>query len=233
MEKVCPTCGQIIPLKNYPNKVFITTKALNVRSTPNVASNNILSQLIYGEEIEPIALENGWYKINYQNSIGWISAEFTHNADEKPADGVINFVIGAPNDPKSQNATIIRQTISDEFGGGKNSWDLQCVEYVHYKIKNLGCNIEWPVKSGRDGGKWAAIFSTQGKYSVSENPTVGCAMSFTALPGYGHVAFVEDVLTDGTIKISEANWPGNGKYNERILCKSIQQGYGAKYIKFV
>ena len=232
MSNVCPTCGQVLPQTNYPIRIFITAKALNVRSTPNVASDNILGKLLYEEEVEPMALENGWYKINYQNTVGWISAEFTHSADDKPT-GVINFVIGVPNDSKNQNTILVRQIINDEFGGEKNNWDLQCVEYVHYKIKNLGCNIEWPVKSGRDGGKWADIFSTQNKYSVSNDPIVGCAMSFTALPGYGHVAFIEGVLPDGSVKISEANWPGNGKYNERIINRVIQQKYGAKFIKFV
>ncbi|MFA5048817.1 MAG: CHAP domain-containing protein [Patescibacteria group bacterium] len=234
MENICPTCGQRIPQKSYPNKVFITTKALNVRASSDTSSGvNILGKLSYGEEVEPLSLENGWYKISYNGKEGWISSEYTHDVAEKPMDGDVNFKIGIPNDSKSQNAIIIRKAINDEFGGGKNNWNLQCVEYVHYKIKNLGCNIDWPVHSGRDGGKWAGIFLAQGKYSVSMEPTINCAMSFTGMPGYGHVAFVENVLPDGSVKISEANWPGDGKYNERTVNKIMQQKYGAKYIKFI
>lgn len=234
MENICASCGQIIPQKKYPTTVFVTTKALNVRlSTSSLSKENIIGSLSYGEEVQPLAFENGWYKIKYQGSDSWISAEYTHDIIEKPIDGNINLQIGIPNDSKSQNTILIRKIINDEFGGEKNNWDLQCVEYVQYKIKNLGCNIDWPVKSGRNGGKWAEIFAAQGKYSVTDEPFTSCAMSFTRLPGYGHISFIEDVLLDGSVKISEANWPGNGKYNERTVNKILQQKYGAKYIKFI
>lgn len=233
MENICPACGQNIPQKSYP-KVFVTAKDLNVRTSSDTSSNgNIIGKLSYGEEVEPLTLENGWYKINYQNKDGWISKLYTHGIVDKPIDNIVNLRIGIPNDLKSQNTISIRNIINDEFGGGKNGWDLQCVEYVQYKIQILGCNINWPVKSGRDGGKWAEIFSAQGKYAVTETPGMSCAMSFTNMPGYGHVAFVEDIFPDSSIKISEANWPGKGKYNERIINKVMQQKYGAKFIKFI
>ncbi len=56
------------------------------------------------------------------------------------------------------NTIKIREIIKDEFGGGKNNWDLQCTEYVQYKLQQIGITIQWPIKSGRDGGRWADIF---------------------------------------------------------------------------
>jgi surface antigen len=233
MGNTCPTCGQPLPQKNYPAKVFIITKALNVRISPNTTSNeNVVGKLLYGEEIEPLAFENGWYKIKYQDKGAWINASFTQDISHKPVE-TVNLQIGVPNLAQNQNTIIIRKIIGDEFGGGRCNYDLQCTEYVQYRIKGLGCNIEWPVKQGRDGGKWADIFSKQGKYQVFNAPEKFCAISFTKLSGFGHIAFVEDVLEGGSIKISEANWPREGKYNERILNETMQEQYGAKYIKFL
>lgn len=231
MGTLCSTCGQPLPQKDYPTRVFIITKALNVRTAPDTTSNeNIIGKLLYGEEVEPTALDNGWYKIMYQDKEAWISADLAQDISYKPVEAV-NLQIGVPNSAKDQNTIIIRKIIGDEFGGGRCDYPLQCTEYVQYKIKNIGCNIAWPVKQGRDGGRWADIL--QSKYRVSATPEKYNAISFTKLKGFGHIAFVETVLGDGSIKISEANWPEEGKYNERILDKVMQDKYGAKYIKFL
>ena len=71
-----------------------------------------------------------------------------------------------------------------------------------------------------------------------EVPRAGCAMSFRerlkgAAHETGHIAFVEKVWPDGSIYISEANWPGLGKYNERKLAKAVWYNkYKAKFISF-
>jgi len=149
---------------------------------------------------------------------------------------VIKFKIGIPNLWNSNNTVKLRALIKDEFKGGKNKWDLQCTEYVHYRIKQNGVNIKWPIKYGRHGGKWADIFTKYKLYKVADAPTVGDAMSFReSLKGAayitGHVAYVEKVFPDGSIYISEANWPGKGKYNERKLAKIVWcNKYKAKFI---
>jgi hypothetical protein len=143
----------------------------------------------------------------------------------------IDFVIGEPNRVESERVKTLRKIINDEFRGGVNKWDLQCTEYAEYMVLLNGGKIEWPVKYGRHGGKWAEIFKNT-KYKVSESPAPGAAISFTKLKGCGHVAFVEKVNPDGMIKISEANWPKDGIYRERDLNKKQQERYGAMFIKF-
>lgn len=148
------------------------------------------------------------------------------------------FEIGIPNPFNSQNAIKIREIIKDEFGGGKKKWNLQCTEYVQYKIQQIGIIIQWPVKFGRDGGKWADIFEKHGPYKILDTPKSGCAVSFKEKHGlYGHIAFVEEVLDNETIKISEANFiigknPA-GEYSERTLPKSRwQDRYKCRFIDF-
>jgi len=150
----------------------------------------------------------------------------------------IKFIIGVPNFWNSDNTLKLRAIIKDEFKGGRNKWDLQCTEYAHYKIKQNGIDIKWPVRYGRHGGKWADIFIKYKLYKVTDVPTAGCAMSFReSLKGAayetGHVAYVEKVWPDGSIYLSEANWPGKGKYNERKLTKAVWcNKYKARFISF-
>lgn len=47
----------------------------------------------------------------------------------------------------------------------------------------------------------------------------------------GHVAFVEQAFADGSVKVSEANWPHDGIYNERTISKADWQNkYKAQFV---
>jgi surface antigen len=243
----CPFCFNTIPqsLINQTNKKkyqlrVIDTKALHVRKGPST-DHDIIGHLNSGDQVLPIDDKDSWYKIPFSGQVGWISAEYTitadRSADEMPEQtsskpGKINFVKGRPHNYNSAKTIKLRKYINDEFGQGRARNYLQCTEYSCYRIKLAGHTIEWPVKTGRHGGRWAAIFQ-ETKYNVSDKPMEGAAMSFTNIQPYGHVAYVEKVDPDGSIFISEANWPKDGIYNERTISLKLQQQYGAKFIKFI
>lgn len=154
---------------------------------------------------------------------------------------LVNFVKGQPNPATCQNTIEARKLIKDVLGGGKRGDALQCTEYVSYRLKSkLGIDIQWPVSSGRNGGMWPKIFKTANMYRVLDEPEVNCSMSLTAgissdpaVNAIGHVVFVEEVFTDGSIRISEANWPHDGIYNERVLPKTKWQNqYKAQFVSF-
>lgn len=136
----------------------------------------------------------------------------------------------------------LRELIGDEFGLGKSGDCLNCTEYVQFRVKQkLSIDIKWPPDRPRNGGKWASIFEKNNLYKISDSPKVNCAVSFTtgissnpAINEIGHVAFIEKVNDDGSIEISEANWPNQGKYNERRLEKwQWQDKYKCRFIDFV
>jgi len=43
-------------------------------------------------------------------------------------------VVGEASSADSPNTVEVRRVIKDEFGGGRNRWDLQCTEYVMYRV---------------------------------------------------------------------------------------------------
>ncbi len=219
---------------------------LKLRTSPDASTEkNKICVLSNNQEVEVIEQKDKWYKINCLGKVGWVSAQFVSEKIEvlksniTPVDSVINFDKGKPNLSDNPNTIKLRQIINDALTGGKNGYCLQCTEYVQYQIKiKTGIIINWPVTSGRNGGRWAEIFRKANVYKVLDEPKKFTAASFTN-PNfnapYGHVSFVEDVLPDGSIKISEANWPPikkepEGEYNERILDKKYQK---AKMIQFI
>jgi hypothetical protein len=211
-----------LPMKPQ-QKLYSKTKGLRFRKSPDASdAKGIIKELQEGEELTLV--EGPWLKVKVGTQEGWVHGDYV---TEVQTVVVGTFKVGVPNLSKDAMTIAVRKEINDEFGGGKEAWELQCTEYVTYRVKTkLGVTISWPVKSGRNGGKWGSIFQKHGTYKVSSEPKANCAMSFTtgvssnpAFNEIGHVAFVEEVYPDGSIRISEANWPRNGIYNERTLTK--------------
>lgn len=223
---------------------------LRVRSSPAELLDNKVAAIPHGQEIQVVAEQGKWFEIEYSNGKrGWVSS--AHLTDEKPVEQkqriikedvtseLPQFKIAVANLADSVNTVKLRKIINDEFGGGVNGWDLQCTEYAHYKIQQMGIQIQWPSDRPRHGGRWADVFEKNKLYKVLYEPKAGCAMCFTsgfrtaAMNSTGHVAFVEQVLDDGSIKISEANWPPPGKYNERVVPVSEwRDKYKCRFVNF-
>jgi surface antigen len=147
-----------------------------------------------------------------------VKGDFSDVTERKPE--LIQFVIGQANPASSAASQRVRKVIDDVFGNGRNGFDLQCTDYATYKVKTvLGVTIHWPVTTGRHGGKWDDIFEKHTLYTVLKKPEKHATFHMPETPQVptGHVGFVEDILPDGSIKVSECNWPGQGKYNERIV----------------
>ena len=217
-------------------KLYTKIEGVRFRYSPDASTlGNLIQELPQGQEA--VFVNGPWVKVRVGAQEGWIHADYL--SEQVPA---LAFKVGVPNLTGDALTQKVRAAIGDEFGGGKNGWELQCTEYVAYRVKTkLGVTIVWPVATGRNGGKWAAIFQTYGTYPVLANPVANCAMSFTAgislnpsVNAIGHVAFVESVLPDGSVHVSEANWPRNGMYNERTITKADWQNkYKAQFVHFI
>ncbi|RIM28389.1 CHAP domain-containing protein, partial [Staphylococcus cohnii] len=62
-------------------------------------------------------------------------------------------------------------------------------------------------------------------YTVNNSPASGSVLQSTA-GGYGHVAYVENVNSDGSINVSELNYgQGAGVVTSRTISASEASGY--------
>ena len=95
---------------------------------------------------------------------------------------------------------------------------LQCTWYVYNRRKELGLPVE---KTFGDGAEWAGNAEKSG-YETSKEPKVGAMASWPRNnqdfgdTTYGHVAFVEEVFDDGSIRVSEYHVIPNS-YGERTF----------------
>jgi len=233
-------------------KLYVNSEiGLRVRSTPEIKTDNILEVLNYGQEVTKIEERDKWLRVQYNlGKEGWISSLYL--TEKKPIDrsqvapkedfqdAFPKFKIGVANLANDNNTINLRKIINDEFGGSRNGWDLQCTEYTQFRVQQMGIAIKWPVDRPRHGGLWAGIFEKCGFYEVLNTPKAGCAMCFTTgfrtpeMNTIGHVAFVEQVFNDESVKITEANWPPPGKYNERRVSKAEwQDKHKCRFVDFL
>lgn len=259
MPITCPKCNQTFDFEEKTRvediapqfsakELFVSaSEGLRMRSSPDKINNdNIIAKLPFRTKVVVVQENGDWFQVNIDDKTGWVSKFYLEEQvpvaledlqkKEMVQDALPFFQNHEKNLATDANSIKLRKIINDEFGGGARRDDLQCVEYVHYKIQQMGTTIKWPAERPRNGGLWAGIFQRSGQYKILDEPKAGCAMSFVGSlknPNVGHVAFVEEVYQDGTIKISEVNWPPPGIYSERVIPKSQwKDKYQAKFIDF-
>ncbi|QQG46545.1 MAG: CHAP domain-containing protein [Candidatus Niyogibacteria bacterium] len=222
-------------------KIYIKENDVNFRK-PSGEPDGV-EKMKAGQNL--VFVDGPWFRATKDGKIGWVYADYISETNPNPAQQpqqLISFVEGWPNLYNSPVTVAVREIINNEFGLEAEKIPLNCTEYVQYCIKTkLGIVIEWPSDRPRHGGKWADIFRRNNLYKVINEPVSNCAACFTdvrkkdgTLTKEGHVAFVEEIFPDGSIKISEANWPNSGIYSERILSKADWQNkYRCRFIDFL
>ena len=126
-----------------------------------------------------------------------------------------NIKVTTQNAPSSNNSTAF----SGQSSSGSNAYTAgQCTYYVYDKVggkigSNWGNASNWANAAAQDG------------YNVSNSPKQGAIMQ-TSQGVFGHVAYVENVNSDGSIKVSEMNYNGGpGNVSTRTISASQAGSY--------
>ncbi|MBC7581956.1 CHAP domain-containing protein [Aeromicrobium sp.] len=128
-----------------------------------------------------------------------------------------------------------------------NMYSRECVSYVAWRVSNDSVNGVVPVWGGKDNQPdvpgtqsgtaqyWAGNARAAG-YVVDDTPTVGAAITWdTNGPEHssmGHEAYVEKVMANGTIIISQYNNGGTGMFSISGITKADLQKQ-KNQIKFI
>lgn len=109
------------------------------------------------------------------------------------------------------------------FTATGNGYDYgYCTWYAYNRRAALGR----PISGGWGNASSWASYARQSGFSVSSKPSLGAVMqdSYTA-GGYGHVAVVEEVRSDGSILVSEMNYERWNVKSNRVIPASSVGGY--------
>lgn len=220
------------PRRRQKNTVMYSASIdVPLRSGPRVDTDNTYKLLPYGSMVMVLEFKDEWARVMHGELKGWIHVD---DLEDSAAHVYPQFSIGEANDIDDPNTIRLRAIINDEFGAGDIGLSLQAEEYILYKLFRRGIEIKWPDIRPRTPGKWSEIFKGVEGVTISSIPKMHTVMEITHPDEMtrGHVAYVEAVYPDGSVQISEANWPEGGIYNERVLVQEEWQQLVPMFLNF-
>ena len=119
----------------------------------------------------------------------------------------------------SSSSSSSSSAFSGKSSSGSNLYTSgQCTYYVYDKVGGK-IGSTWG-----NASNWANAAAADG-YNVSNSPSKGAILQ-TSQGAYGHVAYVESVNSDGSIKVSEMNYNGGpGVVSTRTISASQASSY--------
>ena len=99
-------------------------------------------------------------------------------------------------------------------------YSRQCTSFAAFRLSNVN-GFELPGAYG-NAGEWGYRARREG-YRVDNKPAIG-AIAWSTAGGYGHVAWVSNVMGDN-IEIEEYNYDYKGNYNKRIVKANKMTGF--------
>lgn len=145
------------------------------------------------------------------NNNGGLGANTASTSDK-------NVKVTTQKAPTTQSTTTSTKAFSGKTNSGANyyTWG-QCTYYVYDKVGGSIGNT-WG-----NANNWANAAAQSG-YTVNNTPKAGAVMQ-TTQGGYGHVAYVESVNSDGSVTVSEMNYQGVGVVSTRTISASQASSY--------
>ncbi|NWK83246.1 CHAP domain-containing protein [Staphylococcus sp. GSSP0090] len=132
---------------------------------------------------------------------------------------IVGLDHGNEADAAEQTQPSNQSTTQSTSGSSANLYTAgQCTWYVYDKV---GGDIG---STWGNANNWASAASSAG-YTVDNSPEAGSILQSTA-GGYGHVAYVENVNSDGSVEVSEMNYNG-GPFS--VSERTISAGEASSY----
>jgi len=201
--------------------MYCATALAPLRTEPAVGGDTVIAHIPFGAMIVAVSTEHDWVHIFYKGMEGYVELG---DLTDRAAYVYPTLSIGEAYEAHDPHTERLRAVISDEFSYGDGDQPLQAEEYVTYKLLRQSMVIPWPTVRPRTPGTWRTLLKDVPSVTISTNPVARGVVEWKG-DVRGHIAYVEAVFSDGTIQISEANYPDRGIYNERTMVEREWRAY--------
>ncbi|MEZ4199979.1 MAG: hypothetical protein R3B69_00005, partial [Candidatus Paceibacterota bacterium] len=218
---VTVTAPTLLPASSEPllleNGTSETPRYVSEPATPLFSSavavfDGILAYLPYGARVYERAVQNRWSQVRYEDTIGWIVREKL--SDSEPN---VQFLSEVYYGADSNETEQVRAFIDDSFAGKLLAAPLQDVEYVTYRLKKKNLALPWGTERPRTAGAWQRLLRGKAGVHISITPNEDSIMEVVYEDDTGHVLFVDAVLPDQSLLVSEIGYPDVGQFYARTM----------------
>ncbi len=194
---------------------FIGETGAHLYVDPVFAFDSALQVLSYGDLVYVQKLGGRWAHIKTALYEGWVLKDVLR---EKAKDVFPQLIDGVFYDAQNPQTEQIRLYIGDMFMGGSIASVLIDVEYVTYMLKKKGKEIAWNHERPRVAGTWQRkLRGTKGVH-IGITPKTDSVMEYV-VDDVGHLAYVEAVFPDETIKLTSVGIYEEGTFGETLIQK--------------
>jgi len=170
--------GEYVKLDNNSNTVqaskngIVTATALNVRSSGNTNSR-IIGSLSKNAKVQIISTGNGWHKIKYNNTTGFVSAEYinTSSTNTNSGNGTNN---NSSTDSTVKSTGFVNADALNVRSSGNTSSKIVGTLYKNSKVEILSTSNGWHKIKFKGGTAFVSSeFISKNSSSTDKNPGTG------------------------------------------------------------
>ena len=199
--------------KSLGTSIYIGVPDTLMYADPIMVFDGVMETLSYGELVTLIENKGRWSRIRRKESEGWVLRD---TLEEMKTSIHPSFTHGKKYDAEDPETVMLRTILGDMFFAMPLELPLQDIEYVSYILKKKGRDILWPLLRPRTSGTWHVLLKGVEGIHIGVTPKTDSILEIIE-DDIGHVAYVDAVFPDESIKISEIGYPEEGMYSERTL----------------
>lgn len=217
------------PAEAAPTGRVVASPSLRIRSDASTSAT-VLGAIPYNTTVGIQCTKRGttvqgnwgptnlWNRVSYRGVTGFVSDGWLFTGSDNPVAGACSTggstTVGASparDDYPFRTTPVSARRCCQADPWGAFKW--QCTSFAAFRLRQAGSK-EW--FAWGNAGQWATTARNKG-YRVDTSPRVGSVAHWgfgeQGLP-YGHVAIVQQVLSDGRVYVEEYNWV-NQQYSRR------------------
>jgi len=183
---------------------------------PVIAFDGALRELVYGQSVRLVQLQGRWAQVRLGGRLGWV---FKDVLRENANSVYPRFEDDEMYDAHHFETRKLRMCIRDTFGGGRGGFPLMAPEYIQYKLQQKHKTIAWNEEHSRIAGTWQRKLRGYTGIHIGITPKTESILEYS-MDDIGYQAFVEAVLPDNSIHITQIGKSGSSQYTDEMLTEA-------------